>query len=330
MVAPSSTALAAAPAPPAPVPPAASIDRAVVSTVAYGDVFDYPLDAFEVHRYLHGVRATAEATAGALARSVAEGVVAFHDGYYTLPGRERLVETRRGRAARAATYWPAAIRYGQIIAGMPFVRMVAVTGSLAWDNVPPSADIDYVVVAEPDHLWKCRWLLAVLRRVARLEGVNLCPNCMVTKRALTVWDHDLYVAYELAGMRPIAGLGMYRRLRRANPWTASFLPNAQAELRLPDVDVPREPTVSHRFLSKVSSLGEEMLRSRFGGKLEALEMQYRIRKIMRFRSRMMLQQGIELGEASYGADRCMGFGGGHRRRALSAFAARLDAVGATP
>jgi len=322
MLAPSITA----PAPAA----AAAIDRAVVSTVAYGDVFDYPLREFEVHRYLHGVRATPDATASALARCVADGVVALRDGHYTLPHRPRLVETRQSRAVRAAEYWPAAIRYGQIIAGMPFVRMVAVTGSLAWDNVPPSADIDYVVVAEPDHLWKCRWLLAVLRRVARLEGINLCPNCMVTKRALTVWDHDLYVAYELASMRPIAGVGMYRRLRRANPWSASFLPNANAELRPPDLDVPSEHSVSHRFLSRVSGLGEDMLRSRFGAMLEALEMQYRIRKIMKFRSRLMLQQGIELGEASYGADRCMGFGGGHRRRALSAFAARLDAVGATP
>ena len=313
----------------APAPAGAvGLDRAVVSTVAYGDVFDYPLRLSEVHRYLHGVRATVDATAHALERCVADGVVVYRDGYYTLPARGDLVNTRQSRAERAAAFWPAAIRYGQIIAGMPFVRMVAVTGSLAWENVPPSADIDYVVVAEPDHLWKCRWLLAVLRRVARLEGINLCPNCMVTKRALTVWDRDLYVAYELAAMRPIAGLGMYRRLRRANPWAAAFLPNAQAELRPPDVAVPEVSGVTQRFLTKLSGLGEEMLRTRFGAMLEGLEMQYRIRKIMKFRARRMLHEGIALGEASYGADHCMGFGGGHRRRALAAFAARLAAVGA--
>lgn len=304
-----------------------AIDRAVVGTIAYGDVFDYPLRLSEVHRYLHGVRATVDATAHALAQCVADGVVSYRDGCYTLPGREELVATRQSRAARAATYWPAAIRYGQIIAGMPFVRMVAVTGSLAWGNVPQSADIDYVVVAEPDHLWKCRWLLAVLRRVARLEGINLCPNCMVTKRALTVWDRDLYVAYELAAMRPIAGLGMYRRLRRANPWTAGFLPNAHAELRPPQVLVAEVSSVSQRFLTRLSGLGEEVLRTRFGAMLEGLEMQYRIRKIMKFRARRLLQEGIELGEASYGADHCMGFGGGHRRRTLNAFAARLAAAG---
>ena len=48
MLAPSITAPAMA--------DAAVIDHAVVSTVAYGDVFDYPLREFEVHRYLHGLR----------------------------------------------------------------------------------------------------------------------------------------------------------------------------------------------------------------------------------------------------------------------------------
>lgn len=323
MLAPSITA----PAPAA----AAAIDHAVVRTVAYSDVFEYPLRDFEVHRYLHGLRVSLDATVAALARSTTpDGPLSHRDGFYTLRGRERLVETRRARAARAARIWPAAIRYGQIIAGMPFIRMVAVTGSLTWDNVPPSADIDYVIVAEPDHLWKARWLLAVLRRVARLEGVNLCPNCMVTKHALTVWDRDIYVAYELAGMRPIAGLGMYRRLKRANPWTADFLPNAHSELRPPLVAIPSEPTVSQRFLTKLSGLSEDMLRSRFGALLESYEMQYRIRKIMKFRSRRMLQEGIELGEARYGPDRCMGFGGGHRRRTLSAFAARLESIKERP
>jgi hypothetical protein len=295
-----------------------------VRTVAYSDVFDFPIAAAEVHRYLHGVQATAPATEAALDRaSRAGGLLSRRDGYYTLRGREELVDLRRGRAERAAALWPHAVRYGHLIAGFPFVRMVAVTGSLAWGNVPPAADIDFLIVTEPGHLWKTRWLLALLRRVARLEGVRLCPNCMVSTRALTVWDRDLYVAYELAGMRPIAGLGMYRRLRRLNPWTGSFLPNAAPELRPPPGLSTPPRTVGRRALARLSGVGEVLLRTRLGALFEALEMRYRIRKIMRHRSRRLLHDGIQPGEASYSPDKCMGFGGGHRRRALAAFAEQL-------
>jgi hypothetical protein len=112
------------------------IDQAALRAVAYADVFEYPLLAAEVHRYLHGATATPEATADALTGWSAPGnALRCTDGYYTLPGREGLVEVRRRRTAHARQLWPAAIKYGQLIAGFPFVRMVAVTVSLAWDNV---------------------------------------------------------------------------------------------------------------------------------------------------------------------------------------------------
>ena len=308
-------------------PDALLIDRAVVRTVAYSDVFDYPLRDSEIHRHLHGVPATAAETSAALARCASpHGPLSWRDGHYTLRGREGLLDTRRERAERAARVWPAAVHYGRMIAGFPFVRMVAVTGSLAWDNVPPSADIDYVIVTEPGHLWKTRWLLAVLRRVARLDGVRLCPNCMVTTRALTAWDRDVYVAYELANMKPIVGHAMYRRLRRANPWTEAYLPNAVPELRPPLVSLRPGHALRDGVLTGFADLGERVLRTRLGAVLEDLEMRYRIRKIMRYRSRRVLR-GQSLGEASYGPDRCMGFGGAHRRRTLAAFADRLNALG---
>src|SRR5690349_4069941 len=223
------------------------IERAVISTVAYGDVFDYPLQALEVHRYLHGVRATADATAAALARcSGPGGALSRREGFYTLRDREHLVDQRRARQANAARLWPAAVRYAHLIATLPFVRMVAVTGSLAWDNVDGDADIDYLIVTEPDRLWVCRWLVAALRRMAHPLGARLCPNYMVTTRALRVAERDLYSAYELARMTPIAGRSMYHRMRRANPWAASLLPNAIEPPRPPGVIPPAPNGISAR------------------------------------------------------------------------------------
>lgn len=288
----------------------------MLSTVAYSDVFEYPLRDVEVHRYLHGVHATAEMTAAALARcSAPGGALTQRDGYYTLRGREGLVETRLARAAHAARLWPQAVRFGRAIGALPFVRMVAVTGSLAWDNIEPSGDIDYLIVTEPDRLWISRWLGGLLVRAARLEGARLCLNYVVSTRALLLADHNLYGAYETARMTPIVGRTIYRRLRRANPWTAAYLPNAIETPRPPDAHSRPVRGIGHRMAARLKRLGERALRVRAVTALEQYEMQYRIRK---------RTQGVAHSESSYGLDWYKSHSSGHRQRALAAFTERLQ------
>lgn len=302
------------PAPGSAPPDARAIDRAVVSSVAYSDVFEYPLRDFEVHRYLHGVRARPEETAAALARcSAPGGALTQRNGYYTLRGRERLVELRRTRAVHAARLWPAAVRLGHAIGGVPFVRMVAVTGSLAWDNLDQSGDVDYLIVTEPDHLWTCRWFVQAIARAARLDGARPCANYVVSTRALLLAEHNLYGAYEVARMTPIVGLGMYRRLRRANAWATAYLPNAIEPPRPPDIPARSIGGIRRRIVARLKRLGERVLRARAAAALEGYEMRYRIRK--------RLKHGVS--EAAYDRDRHKGHWDGHRQRALTEFEERL-------
>jgi len=298
------------------------IEQAALRAVAYADVFGYPLQATEVHRYLHGVAASPDATSAALARcSTPGGSLSSRNGYYTLRGRESLVEVRRRRAALADQLWPAAVTYGHLIASFPFVRMVAVTGSLAWHNIDDSStldhppDIDYMIVTEPGRLWLCRWVIGALRHVLRLRRVFICPNYIISTRALALADRNLFTAYELARMTPIAGLSMHRRLRRANPWVQAYLPNAGEAPRLTDGAARFRPGRRNAVAARLTRLARQMLGSPLGAPFERLEMTYRIRKLVKL--------GNGGGEVEYGVDCYKGFTRGHAQESLAAFAARL-------
>jgi len=307
------------PSPRLAAPPAPQVDQAAIRAVAYADVFDYPLRAVEVHRYLHGTAATLEATERALARcSRPGGALCQRDGFYTLPGRESVVAVRHRRAVISDRLWPAALAYARVIAELPFVRMVAVTGSLAWHNVADEGDIDYLIVTKPDRLWVCRWLIAALRRAALLDGVRLCPNYFITTRAMAFADRTLYTAYEVARMTPIAGLGMYRRLRRANPWIEAYLPNAGNLLRAPQPSAAHRPHRLTTGLARLARLAQRMLDLPPGALVERCEMKYRIWKIE--------LAGAASGEAAYGVDWFKGHAIGHGRRILAAFAERVRAL----
>ena len=68
-----------------------NLSRAVLCTLAYADIFDYPLTLLEIHRYLTGVSAPVEAV-----NDVLEGdrfFVRIGD-FFTLPGREEIVSIR--------------------------------------------------------------------------------------------------------------------------------------------------------------------------------------------------------------------------------------------
>src|SRR5690349_10487006 len=129
--------------------------RAIFYTLAYADVFDYPLTVPQIHRYLPSTKASIEQVAQILDATRPFSRVG---DYFTLRGREGIVETRLRRKKVAERLWPHAARYGRLISSLPFVRMIAVTGSLAMDNTEEGKDIDFMIVTAPDYLWTSRAL----------------------------------------------------------------------------------------------------------------------------------------------------------------------------
>lgn len=292
------------------------LETAILHTIAYADVFDYPLTAAEVHRYLE-VPASLPRVQQAISNGLAaSGRLGCREGFASLPGREHIVDIRRRRAERARRLWARAQSYGRLLAALPFVRMVALTGSLAMDNADDNSDLDYFVITAPDRLWVCRALVIAVVRWAARRGDPVCPNYFLSERALVIHEHNLFVARELAQMVPLHGEDVYRRLRRINAWSADFLPNA-------DGPPPQAVRVERgerapRLLRPARGMAEAVLRTGLGARLDRWEMQ---RKVQKFQKRYPNQT-----EAAFAPDWCKGHFEGHSQRILAAFSERLHAL----
>ena len=291
------------------------LERAMVETVAYADVFDCALTEPELHRYLVGVGADRAAVRTALANDRVEGVYLRRSGtYVTLSGRERLVERRRQCAEHGARLWPQASRYGALLARFPFVRLVAVSGALAVDNVGMHGDIDYFIVTEPDRLWLCRGLvIGVVRWAARL-GITLCPNYFLSERVLALHPPSLFAAHEITQMVPVGDTPTYHRFRQLNRWTDRFLPNAGGAPRVIETAAAVRP--------RWSRAAERAGRTGWGGRVERWE---QTRKIRRFSRRA---RGHD--EARFSAEWCKGHFGGYGERVRRGLRDRLRALELVP
>jgi hypothetical protein len=282
-----------------------NLSRAVLCTLAYADIFDYPLTLLEIHRYLTGVSAPVEAVSDVL-----EGdrfFVRIGD-YFTFPGREEIVSIRIQRERRSRKLMPRAIQYGRILGALPYIRLVALTGSLAVLNVSSVVDFDYMLVTARGRLWTARAFALAFNRLTRLQGYTLCPNLIISEGALEWPQHDLYSARELCQMVLITGKEVYSRLMRANPWVESYLPNAV-------VNSGGLPPKSQANASTPQRLFERPLRGVLGDRLEAWEMN---RKIARFTR----QQGYGE-ETIFNADVCQGNFDHHRTWTYEALEQRL-------
>jgi hypothetical protein len=281
------------------------LERAVVECVAYSDVFDYPLTLDEIRRCLPIVASSAEIDSAVEATSDLLTRVA---PYFALAGREALVETRVRRAEASRRLMRRAMSYGRLIARLPFVRVVAVTGSLAVDNAEDGDDVDYLIVTAPGRVWLARALTIAVVRMSALRGLTLCPNYLLAETALALPERDTYTARELLQMRPVAGHVVYSRMLAANAWCAELLPNWRQ-----DADQPDEPP------GLLQRIGEAVLGGRLGDALE--------RWFLRRKGRELSARAGAAAETAFSEDVCKGHFDAHRARLEAELALRMSRLG---
>ncbi len=228
------------------------LHRAVLVTVLYGDLFDHPLTADELHRFL---------TVPCRDRDALERAIEALDGRYLgtsrgfvfRRGREATIDVRLRRRRLAAERWPKARRFARWLGWVPFLRMVAVCGSQAMENGDADGDVDLFLITEPGRLWLVQSLTMVLRRAGCLLGIDICPNYLLTTDALEIAERDLYTAREAAQAVPLWGEPAYEAFLDANRWTRDFLPQHSA---VDPEDRRRflEPATRHRLTSVLEHL----------------------------------------------------------------------------
>ncbi|MDX1383032.1 MAG: hypothetical protein R3190_05265 [Thermoanaerobaculia bacterium] len=237
-----------------------SIERSVVLTVLYSDLFDYPLTEAELAGYVPLVRVDRTALRAAIA-SLSPHLLSRCGDHVTLRGREDLVALRQQRAAGACRQWPLAERFARRLAAVPFVRLVAVCGSLAVDNVAEDGDVDYFCVTAPRRLWLAQVVTMAARRLARLWGLRACPNYLLTSAALAVEPRSLYSAREIAQTVPIWGEEVYDAFLAENRWIRELLPNLDLGDRRRHLGPVRKPRLTQWI--------ERLLGGRLGDLLDA-------------------------------------------------------------
>ncbi len=255
------------------------LEAAILRTVLYADVFDFPMKPEEIHHFLINDEpiSLAEITKSLDQSRWLKQKLQLVDEYIIYEGRDEIVRVRQKREAASQDLWPQALYWGRWLAALPFVRMVALTGALAVRNAADGDDdLDYMLITSPHRVWLARAFAIAVVRIGHLRGVKICPNYVLAETSLIQTRQDVFLAHEVAQMIPLYGNDYYRRFREANDWVYQQLPNALD----PFFDV--EQTAS-RTAKTIKKILEVVCGGALGNWLEQWE--YR-RKLRRFATDM--------------------------------------------
>ena len=209
-------------------------NKAILKTLLYADVFDYPLTLEEFQKKLIGEKIEVSKLKKILLR---HSDVGQKNGYFFLKGREKIVALRKKRKLWSEEKMRLAKRIIKYIKIIPTIKLIGISGSLAIGNSDQSDDVDIFIITSRNSLWTTRFFLNFfldifsLRRKPDDSDVKdkLCLNMFIDEENLSIRkeDRDLFTAHEIIQMKPIFYKdNTYKKFLRENIWVLSFLPNS--------------------------------------------------------------------------------------------------------
>jgi predicted nucleotidyltransferase len=228
-----------------------NLEKSIIATVCYYDILDYPLTGFEIYKYLvnssridnreYIANISFNNILNALeSSSEIKKIIQEKNGFYFLQNREKILPQRIKRQKLADQKWKKARKIIWLLQIIPYLRMIAVSGSLALGNTRKNSDIDLLIITKAGRIWTCRTLITILITLLGKKHHKgktrdrICLNHYITDKSLRIPFESLYNAQTYARLvnlydffLPLAKGEIKRRFfekfQESNFWVKNYL-----------------------------------------------------------------------------------------------------------
>ena len=207
-----------------------TISQDILKTLAYFDYFNYPLTNQDICSFSCAEydQTHIDETLSELGRD--QIVFKLHE-FYSLQNDCTLADKRRKGNHMAVKQLAIARKVARLISRFPFIKTVAVSGSLSKHYADEKTDIDFFIITKANRLWIARTLTHLLKKLSYLIGKQhwFCMNYYVDELGMEIPEKNIFTAMEIITLLPMEGLQHYKKFINANLWTGCFFPAHQLE-----------------------------------------------------------------------------------------------------
>ena len=119
-----------------------------------------------------------------------------------------------------------AVKAAKILSKFPYVKGLAISGSLSKNFADENTDVDFFIITEANRLWIARTLLQLFYKLAYIVGRRrwFCLNYYVDEQGLEITEKNIFTAMEIVTLVPMQGATTLENFLRANNWTIDYFP----------------------------------------------------------------------------------------------------------
>lgn len=203
-----------------------SLRQSVIRTLAYYDIFSYPLTASEVYYNLRENHTTPEDVKRELDDLCEDKKIFKNEEFYLLTNDQQFITRRKEGNKIALKKLRTARRMSSLISRFPFIRGILLSGSISKGFMEKGSDIDYFVVTHPNRVWFTRLMLMIFKKIFLFNSKkSFCINYFVDAETLEIQEKNIFTATELVTLLPTYGKDIYDELYEKNIWMKNYFPN---------------------------------------------------------------------------------------------------------
>lgn len=197
----------------------------ILNTLAYFDIFHYPLNGEELRRF-HGNTASQEEIESAI-NSLAENNLIFRiDDFFSLHDDPSLAERRKEGNRLAREKMKTAKKAARILSYFPYVKALAISGSLSKNFADENTDVDFFIITSANRLWFARTLMHLYYKLNFFTGRQrwFCMNYFVDEAGLEIEEKNIFTAIEITTLLPMYGKQDLENFVNSNDWIKHYCP----------------------------------------------------------------------------------------------------------
>lgn len=216
-------------------------DKAIKKTLTYSAVFKYPMSFNQLATFLISKQKfNYDTFVKSLYRLIKKRHIRMAKGKFYLNGIKPVSWEKRYKNSQ--TIIKKSLKAIKLLEIVPWLKMIAITGSVAANNAEENDDVDLFIITQSNRLWLTRGFTTIVLSIARKYAIGknnkekLCCNIFIDENHLR-WPNEksnLFVAHDILSMQPILNRdNTYFKFVKANKWALEYF--GQYHIELPNL-----------------------------------------------------------------------------------------------